>query len=227
MLFVIDRDRFTLALAQAEATVESRQATMDQTQRDANRYQRLGTDAVSQSSREQAESQYQVAKANYDQAVADRDTAKLNLDRTQVRASVNGIVSNFSLRPGNYVSAGSGVFALVDSDSFYVSGYFEETKLPRIGIGDPVIIHLMGETVPLRGHVESIASGIVDRELSSSSNLLANVNPTFSWVRLAQRIPVRVHIDEVPDGLKVIAGRTATVTVTPEGSSGKLAEQAP
>lgn len=212
-LFTIDQARFELALRQADATVEAKQATMEQAQRDANRYQRLDTNAVSQSAREQAESHYLTAKADYDQAVADRDTAKLNLDRTVVTAPVNGIVTNFGLRPGVYVSAGHGVFALIDRDSFYVSGYFEETKLGRISIGDPVSIHLMGSDADISGRVESIASGIVDRERSDSTSLLANVNPTFSWVRLAQRIPVRVRLEDVPPEVKLVAGRTVTVTV--------------
>lgn len=212
-LFTIDQERYKLALRQAEATVESRQASMEQSQRDAERYQKLNTTAVSQSQREQAESNYLVAKAAYDEATADRDTARLNLERTVVTAPVNGLVTNFTLRPGNYVSAGSGVFALVDSDSYHVDGYFEETKLGRINIGDPVRIHLMGSPTPLNGHVESIAAGIVDRERSDSANLLANINPTFSWVRLAQRIPVRVKLEDVPPDVKLVAGRTATVTV--------------
>ncbi|SNB78313.1 RND family efflux transporter, MFP subunit [Arboricoccus pini] len=212
-LFTIDQARFELALREANATVEAKEATMEQARRDASRYQRLDTNAVSQSSREQAESQYLTAKADYDQAVADRDTAKLNLDRTVVTAPVNGIVTNFGLRPGTYVSAGRGVFAVIDRDSYYVNGYFEETKLERINIGDPVSIHLMGSSVDMRGRVESIASGIVDRERSDSADLLADVNPTFSWVRLAQRIPVRVRLEDVPPEVKLVAGRTVTVTV--------------
>ncbi len=155
------------------------------------------------------------AAASYQEAIAARDLAKLNLDRSQVFAPVDGTVTNLSLRPGHYVSAGSAVMALVDSASIHVEGYFEETKLPRIHPGDTVRVELMGEPRPLTGHVQSIAGGIEDRERTATSGgLLANVNPTFSWVRLAQRIPVRVVIDHVPDGLRLIPGRTATVAVT-------------
>jgi multidrug resistance efflux pump len=116
------------------------------------------------------------------------------------------------LRPGAYVSVGKGVLALVDSDTLRVDGYFEETKLPRIHVGDAVTIHLMGDSTNLNGHVDSIAGGIEDRDRTEGANLMANVNPTFSWVRLAQRVPVRVAL-EAPAIGSLIVGRTATVTV--------------
>jgi multidrug resistance efflux pump len=103
--------------------------------------------------------------------------------------------------------------ALVDKDSIHVMGYFEETKIARVQVGDAVRVRLLGETEPLSGHVDSIAAGIEDRERSASSNLLANVNPTFNWVRLAQRIPVRVRLDKLPEDQRLIMGRTATVDV--------------
>jgi multidrug resistance efflux pump len=155
----------------------------------------------------------QEAQASYDQAVADRGVAQLNLDRSEVHASVNGIITNMDLRPGAYVTAGHGVMALVDTDTLRVEGYFEETKLTRIHVGDSVRIRLMGDARPLTGHVESIAAGIEDRDRSEGTNLLADVNPTFNWVRLAQRIPVRVALDEVPDPTRLVAGRSATVEV--------------
>ncbi len=112
------------------------------------------------------------------------------------------------------MTTGKAVMALVDSATLRVEGYFEETKLPRIHIGDPVRVQLMGEPRVLTGHVESIAAGIADRERSDSSDLLANINPTFNWVRLAQRIPVRVKLDAVPAGVQLVVGRTATVAVS-------------
>jgi multidrug resistance efflux pump len=112
------------------------------------------------------------------------------------------------------------VIAVVDADSFHVDGYFEETKLARIRPGDRATVYLIGAGPALDGHVEGIASAIVDRERSGSSDLLANVNPTFAWVRLAQRIPVRIAIDRVPPGIQLIAGRTATVVIEPLPGSG-------
>ncbi|MCK8783123.1 HlyD family secretion protein [Roseomonas sp. NAR14] len=219
-LFRIDRDRFALALQQAEAVVAGRQAAHDRAQRDLVRYRALDQTAVSVQRQEQAISDAAVAAAALQQAVADREVARLNLQRSEVVASVNGTISNLALRPGDYVPAGRAVLALVDADSFHVSGYFEETKLPRIHPGAPATIRLMGETALIRGHVESIAGGIVDRERGEGTNLLANVNPTFNWVRLAQRIPVRIALDEVPPGIRLVAGRTATVTVTDAAPAG-------
>jgi multidrug resistance efflux pump len=103
--------------------------------------------------------------------------------------------------------------ALIDQDSLYVEGYFEETKLPAIRVGDPAVVTLMGQRQPLRGHVESFAEGVADRDRTTSANLLPNVNPTFSWVRLAQRIPVRVVLDPVPSGIRLVVGQTATVDI--------------
>jgi multidrug resistance efflux pump len=152
------------------------------------------------------------------QAIVNRDTAKLNLARTRVYSAINGYVTNLDLQIGAYVTAARPVMALVDRDSFYVEGYFEETKLPGIHIGDPVSVSLMGEQQSLAGHVESFAEGIADRDRSTGSNLLPNVNPTFNWVRLAQRIPVRVAIDRVPASVRLVAGQTATVAVDAKGA---------
>src|SRR6201999_279555 len=151
----------------------------------------------------------------HDQAVADRDLAKLNLVRSEVRASVNGLITNMDLQPGVYVSVGRGVTALIDEDTLHVEGYFEETKLPRIHVGDAATVHLVGERRLLTGHVESIAGGIDDRERSSGTNLLANVNPTFSWVPLAQRIPLAIVLDPLPEGVFLVCRRAATVQVKP------------
>ncbi|NOJ96936.1 efflux RND transporter periplasmic adaptor subunit [Corallococcus sp. CA049B] len=212
VLFVIDRARFELALRQAEAVVTSRQAARAQAQRESERNQGLGN-LVSEEVREQGLSRLAQTEGALQQALANRDVAALNLDRSTVRAPVNGIVTNLEVEEGNYATAGRQMVALVNSDSFRVEGYFEETKLPRIRIGAPVTIRLMGEPALLRGHVEGIAAGIEDRERGAGPSLLPNVNPTFSWVRLAQRVPVRVALDAVPEGVRLVSGRTATVTV--------------
>ena len=213
VLFRIDRERFALALQQADAALAGHRATLDQANADLKRYNALTTDAVSQQKQEQVLATQLQAKAAYDQAVADRAVAQLNLDRSEVHASVNGTITNMDLRPGTYVTSGKGVMALVDADTLHVEGYFEETKLARIRIGDKTQIRLMGEPVRLTGHVESIAAGIEDRDRAQGASLLANVNPTFSWVRLAQRVPVRIALDQIPDNVALVAGRSATVEV--------------
>jgi RND family efflux transporter MFP subunit len=215
ILFRIDRDRFQLALRQLEANVEGQKATLDAARKDLVRYRNMSNIAVSQQKVEQVTATEAKAEADLHQAEADRDVAKLNLERSEVRASVNGPITNFDLKPGNYVTAGKGVAALIDQDSLHVDGYFEETKLPLIHVGNRATVHMMGEDRDIIGHVESIAGGIEDRDRTDGTNLLANVNPTFSWVRLAQRIPVRIALDHVPEGLRLVAGRTSTVVINP------------
>ena len=131
---------------------------------------------------------------------------------------MNGYVTNLLTRAGDFASAGAPLLALVDSDSFYVGGYFEETKLPRIHEGDRVRIELMsGER--FEGRVQSIAFAITDRENAPGNRLLANINPSYTWVKLAQRIPVRIAVDPAYAGRdRLRAGTTATVTVV-EGST--------
>lgn len=220
-LFVVDAPRYRLAVAQAEAAIASARTGLAQAQREMKRDSALG-DLVAGEQREQSRARVDSAMAALEQARAAADVARLNLRRTTVIASVNGTVTNLQLRPGDYMQAGSQAMALIDADSFHVDGYFEETKLPRIHIGDTVKVKLMGEDQLIDGRVESIAAGIDDRDRSSASNLLPSVNPTFNWVRLAQRVPVRVKLLHVPKDIRLIAGRTATVTVVErEAAAGK------
>jgi RND family efflux transporter MFP subunit len=212
VLFRIDRERFEIALRQATAALEGRRASLDQARRDLARYEQI-RDVVSRQATEQARTAVAQATAALDQATADQHLAELNLARSEVRAAVSGTVTNLSLRPGDYVGAGQAVLALVDSGSLRVEGYFEETKLSRIHVGDPVTIRLMGQSPALTGHVQSVASAIEDRE--RTTGLVANINPSFTWVRLAQRVPVRIELGDVPEGVRLVAGLTATVEVQP------------
>jgi RND family efflux transporter MFP subunit len=213
ILFRVDPVRFQLALEQAAALVQTRLAAMQEAAREEHRAVSLPQGAVSQQGQQQALAAFQQATGTYQQALADEDVAKLNLQRATVTAPVNGIITNFSLRPGDYVTAGHAVTALVDTDSLRVDGYFEETKLPKIRVGEIAYVQLMGTGRWLTGHVASIAGGVEDPNVTSGANLLADVNPTFNWVRLAQRIPVRIRLDDPPPSVRLIAGRTATVWV--------------
>jgi multidrug resistance efflux pump len=215
VLFRIDPERFELALAQADAALGNRKAQMDEAEREATRYQRLTELSVSKETQEQRLTNAESAEAAYRQAVADRAVAELNLRRSVVRSPVDGTVTNVMLEPGDYAVTGKGVMALVDSATLRIEGYFEETKLPKIHKGDRAQIRLMGERQILTGHVQSIAAGIADRERTDSPDLLADINPTFNWVRLAQRVPVRIKPDKVPPGVDLVLGRTATVTIEP------------
>jgi multidrug resistance efflux pump len=213
VLLVIDRERYTRALATADATVAARQAEMEMRQHEAERRAKLTTLSISVEAREDAMLTANSAAATYQQALTDRSTAQLNLDRTVLRAPVNGFVTNLTLDIGQYASIGTKVMALIDSDSYRVTGYFEETKLPAVKRSGHVDIYLMSGGPVLRGHVESISRGITDRDNPAGPELLADANPTFEWVRLAQRIPVRIHIDDVPKGVLISSGMTCTVVV--------------
>jgi len=213
LLFTIDKVRLRNAVQQANAAIATARATLSSAEREARRYAALDG-VVSAQDRDMRRSAAEEARARLAQAIADRDLARINLSRADVRAPVNGIVTNFQLRPGVYANAGQPVMTLIDRDSFYVAGYFEETKLSQIHDGLHATIRLMGEDQVLEGHVIGRSAGIDDRERATAQgSLLANVNPSFSWVRLAQRVPVRIAIDKVPDGIALIAGRTATVTL--------------
>ena len=225
VLFVIDQARYTLALRLAQATLEQRQATLAQAKREYARNIGLGN-LVAAETLEESRTRVDQGEAAAADAQVQVDTAKLNLQRTKIVSPVDGYLNDRAPRVGEYVSSGRAVLSVVDVHSFRVDGYFEETRLHGIHIGQPVDISVMGESRPLRGHVQSIVAAIEDRDRQPSPNLLPNVNPAFSWVRLAQRIPVRVALDEVPEDFRMIAGRTATVSVRTEARSDRRANRA-
>ncbi|MFJ2362380.1 biotin/lipoyl-binding protein [Pseudomonas sp. NPDC087697] len=242
LLLEIDPARYTLAVERAKRSVEVAKAALGQShaaivasdallkqrqseeQRRRTLKQRFAVSgeeweksstevAVAQADLLRNQANLGLAQANVQLAIAALTQAELDLQRTRVEAPVSGYVTNLLTRQGDYAAAGSALLALVDSDSFYVSGYFEETKLPRIEEGARVRIQLMsGET--FGGKVQSIAFAIADRENSPGSRLLASINPSYTWVKLAQRVPVRIDIDADYAGKnRLRAGTTATVTV--------------
>jgi multidrug resistance efflux pump len=216
VLFVVDPDMYRFALAQAEATVKKAKADLANAQELSERRRRLHSQKVISSEElDNFASAAEGDSAAYQQALAARDIANLNLIRTTVYSPVNGYVTNLHLRIGDYATAGAVKLSVLDSDSFWVAGYFEETKLPRIHTGDLARIKLMGVGPEIHGHVESTSSGIADSNAGGTGVGLANVDPIFTWVRLAQRIPVRIHMDSVPHDVKIVAGQTCTIVVTP------------
>jgi p-hydroxybenzoic acid efflux pump subunit AaeA len=215
LLLRIDDVRYRQALAQAEALVSQRRSMLEIKQREDARRATLDDQVVSREIREDTHTGVGTAKAALDEAVASRDLARTNLDRTVVRSPVEGWVSNLLVRPGDYAQSGSARLAVIDRNSFWVYGYFEENKLPLMQVGDPVEIQMLGSDRILQGHVESLARGITDRDNPSDARLLANVNPNFNWVRLAQRVPVHIHIDQIPEGMTLVAGTTCSVVVKP------------
>lgn len=212
-LFVIDQDDYRIALSQAQAQVDSAQAEMQVQDQNSARREKLGASVVSTEDIQTFSSTAVRAHAAYNAAVAMRDQAKLNLDRTVLYSPVDGYVTNFAMRIGDYARPGEIKLSIVDEDSFWVSAYFEETKLPRIHEGNAARIKLMGVGPELEGKVDSISRGISDTNTTMGSQNLPAVDPIFTWVRLAQRIPVRIEINHVPDGVVLAAGQTCTVVV--------------
>jgi len=213
LLLVIDSTDYKIALKLADAAVERMQATAQNAQIEAERRRKLTDLAVTQEEQQTYNANAVAAEAQYHQAVANRDQAQVNLDRTQIRSPVNGWVTNLLARVGDYATVGRSVISVVDADSFWVDAYFEETQLASIREGDPAQIKLMGYSQIVQGTVAGTARGINVSNARADEQGLATVNPIFTWVRLAQRVPVRIRIDHVPDGVRLVAGTTATVQV--------------
>jgi RND family efflux transporter MFP subunit len=217
VLLVLDRPRYKIALHQAEANVGNSRVALAEAVRE-DRRNRSMPDVIATEVIEQGSARVGQLRMALAEAESARDLARLNLDRTVLRAPVDGMVSNMTLQPGVFLPAGKAAVALVYLRSLRVEGYFEETKLPAVNIGDPASVHLMGVAGEIRGHVESMSPGVEDRERTGGDAQLPNVNPSFTWVRLAQRIPVRVAIDRIPPGIRLVPGQTATVEIHPRAS---------
>lgn len=214
LLIQIDPEHYEVAVRQAQALVASRKATWEMRKVNAHRRADMDNLVISRENRDDASNIANSALADYQQAQAQLAAAELDLQRTRILATVDGYVTNLNVHRGDYARTGEPKMAVVDKDSFWVYGFFEETKLPHVKVGDQADLQMMSGEV-LKGHVESISRGIYDRDNPESRELIADVNPTFNWVRLAQRVPVRIHIDEVPEGFLLAAGTTCTVVVKP------------
>jgi len=216
VLFEIDPADYRIALEQAQAQAERDGAALDYARANEDRQVRLAkegwasTEVYQQTTSTLHQSEGVVA---LDKAAIAK--AQLDLSRTVIRSPVNGYVTNLLAQLGDYATVGQKLISVVDTDSFWVDGYFEETSLGRIHEGYPATVKLMGYTQLVRGHVGGIARGINVPNAQPDQAGLASVNPIFTWVRLAQRVPVRIHIDQVPDGVRLVAGITATVQIDP------------
>lgn len=213
LLFSIDEVPFKLALDSAQAELSKAQSDLDKAHHEANRRHNLPHNLISAEDLDAANLSVAAMQATYDAAAARLEQARWNLSRTRIYAPTEGYVTNLQTRSGDYASAGVPLVALLDIHSFYVMGYFEETKLRRITEGSEAQIVLYSGNVPLRGVVESIGRAIYDQSLTSSDALLPDVKPNVPWVRLAQRVPVRIRLLDVPDDVRLIAGTTCTIAI--------------
>jgi multidrug resistance efflux pump len=215
LLMVIDPTDFQIAVQQAQAAVEQTQATAINARAEAERRKKLTTLSVSEEEKQSFAANALSADAAHDQAVANLHQAQVNLERTRIVSPVNGYVTNLIAQLGDYMTVGEKAITVVNSDSYWIDAYFLETNLDRIHDGDQATIKLMGYHQVLRGHVDSVARGINVPNAEPDSEGFASVNPIFTWIRLAQRVPVRIAIDHVPDGVRLVAGMTATVQIEP------------
>ena len=219
ILFIVDRERYRVALDLAQAKMEKAKAAANNAAHVYGRRATLKNGIVSHEEVDSARSDMLETQADYKESLAAVASAKIDLDRTVYRSPASGKIINLSLEKGDYVNQGSELLALIKDDSYYVTGYFEETKLTSIKPGDSVEIWLLDGTQKLAGHVASIDSGISNTNTTPGNQMLPAVEPTFAWVRLAQRIPVNIKIDAIPDGLILSSGMSATIKIIPTGES--------
>jgi multidrug resistance efflux pump len=215
LLMVIDPTNYKIAVKNAEAALDQARANAQDAQAQFDRRKNLTTLSTSIEEKQIYEAKALSTKAAVEQASANLEQARVNLERTEIRSPVNGYITNLLAQLGNYANAGVNQLSIVNTDSYWIDGYFEETQLASIREGDPVRIKLMGSNQTLPGHVSSLARGIEVPNAQPDAAGLAKVNPIFTWVRLAQRVPVRIQIDEHPKDVPLVAGMTATVEVKP------------
>jgi RND family efflux transporter MFP subunit len=213
VLYVIDPFDFQVALDTKKAQRRQRAADVQVKRVQAERRAHLTDLATTPEEQQQYAGSATQAQAAFDAAQAEVDQADINLQRTQVRSPVNGYVTNLLLRVGDYAVAGTTNISVIDADSYWIDGYFEETKMAHICIGDRAEAKLMGYRDPIVGRVQTVTRGISVSNAAPSTQGLPNVNPVYTWVRLAQRVPVRIRITHVPAGVPLVSGMTVTVTI--------------
>jgi RND family efflux transporter MFP subunit len=225
VLFQVDTQRFELALEHARASLENAEASLRFAEQVRRRNHAL-KGLVAEQAVQQADSDELEARAQVSLAKVALKTAELDLERSSVKAPVNGIITYADLRPGAYVQAGRGMLALVDLDSRRVEGYFQENRLHHVHLGDRAEVSLMGDDRKLYGTVVSITAAINDSDTKIAGNLLPSISPNFDWVRLAQRIPVRIKLDTQYLSDDLVSGRSASVLILGPGGSVSKSEGA-
>jgi RND family efflux transporter MFP subunit len=220
LLYVIDPFDFDVALRTNKAILQQRMADLNVKDLQSERRRRLSDLASSTEEKQIYEENALQAEAAVDSAQQQVRQAEINLQRTEVRSPVNGIVTNLLMREGDYAHQGATTVSIIDTDSYWVDGYFEETKLARLCVGDRAEAKLMGYSAPITGHIATVTRGVSVSNAAASTQGLPNVDPVYTWVRLAQRVPVRIAIDKVPPGVPLVSGLTATITLR-DGKDGE------
>ncbi|WP_128923472.1 biotin/lipoyl-binding protein [Bradyrhizobium guangxiense] len=220
VLYVIDPFDFEVAVRIGKALVDQRAADLVVKQAEFYRRQHLSDLATTPEEQQIYAGNAAQAKAAYEAAAHQLAQAELNLKRTSVTSPVDGYVTNLLLRVGDYAVAGVSNVSVIDSNSFWIDGYFEETKMARVCVGDRAEAQLVGYPRPIMGHVKTITRGVSVSNAATGTQGLPNVDPIYTWVRLAQRVPVRLAIDTVPPDVPLVSGMTATVTIQQPSPSG-------
>ena len=220
VLYVIDPFDFEVAVRVGKALVDQRAADLEVKQAESTRRQHLSDLATTPEEQQIFAGNAVQAKAAYEAAAHQLAQAELNLKRTNIVSPVDGYVTNLLLRVGDYAVTGVSNISLIDADSFWIDGYFEETKMARVCVGDRAEAQLMGYAQPILGHVKTVTRGVSVSNAAAGTQGLPNIDPIYTWVRLAQRVPVRLAIDTVPAGVPLVSGMTATVTIRQTAASG-------
>lgn len=220
VLYIIDPFDFQVAVNVGKALVDQRAADLEVKQAESTRRQHLSNLATTPEQQQIFAGNAVQAKAAYEAAAHQLAQAELNLKRTSIVSPVDGYVTNLLLRVGDYAVTGVSNISLIDSDSFWIDGYFEETKMAGVCVGDRAEAQLMGYAQPILGHVKTVTRGVSVSNAAAGAQGLPNIDPIYTWVRLAQRVPVRLAIDTVPAGVPLVSGMTATVTIRQTATSG-------
>lgn len=213
LLVTLDQAPFQIALDNAKAALTKSAAEVKKAEHELNRRRNLSRVAISAEALDEVLIQTEVAKAAYQEKKANLEQAKWDFSQTQIYAPTDGFITNLKTRVGNYADESTPLFGLVDANSFYVLGYFEETKLKHIQVGDTAQVTLYADKTQIQGKVESIGRAIYDQNVEESDDLLMNVKPNVPWVRLAQRVPIRIDLGELPKSARLVAGTTCSIAI--------------
>jgi multidrug resistance efflux pump len=215
VLYVIDPFDYKSALDSARTQLRVRAADLEVKKVQSERRAALSDLSATVEDKQVYAGNASEAQASFDAAQVQVAQADINLQRTEVRSPVNGYVTNLLMRVGDYAASGTRNISVIDADSYWVDGYFEETKMAHVCIGDRAEAQLMGYSDPIVGRVDTVTRGISEANAAPSTQGLPSVDPVYTWVRLAQRVPVRIAITAKPPEIPLVAGMTATVTIRP------------
>lgn len=217
LLFDVDDREYKIIAAEKYQIMQSKKVEVNRSKNMYNRRRRLAGGFISQEDVDNSALNYSNALANYSSAVEEHRKAELTLSKTKIYAPADGYITNLLIHPGDYLNKGKNIVSIVKKNSFYVYAYFQEDQIQRIKSGQRAKIVLLNKNSPFEGRVDSISRGIIDSSNKSNTGELHDINPTFEWIRLPMRIPVRISINPQSKGYEaLISGMTCTVEIDEE-----------